>query len=423
MYAPWGVTNLTSDRQTRNRIYVYDIENINGVVYVGGAFQEVVHRDSPNKPIEQPFLVAFDAASGDIVSSFRPQLNHPVYAILEHPVTGSVIVGGEFTEVNGRARNGIVALDPETGATDTRFKTRVGLGTTRRAVVRGLDTDGTSIYVGGGFNRAYDTIKTIGCSNLVKTNLSGITDTSWPPSVAGGGVWAVALSTDQDRVVVGGRFNRIDGVSRPGVGMVAASGSGALTNTFTSWGQVAPYCYGGYPGCIFVYDLDVADGKVLITGAEHFSSLHDDGTGTRLKLWAETNDTQAGLLFEGRAWVVRHGRDNTTSVWHAYDLDDYTVSVNPRGRISSGAGGFAYEPGANSCVWMGGTIGAMDLKSTPGTSKVGVYNVGFMCPPGTPVPDSELDINNWETPDGLMMWRYRITAQGSTFGVFAYEPA
>ncbi|MEZ5340538.1 MAG: hypothetical protein R2706_03560 [Acidimicrobiales bacterium] len=64
--------------------------------------------------------------------------------------------------------------------------------------------------------------------------------------------------------------------------MVESTGSGTLTNTFTRWEQVAPYCYGGYPGCIFVYDLDVADGKILISAAEHFSALHD--TTARIKL-------------------------------------------------------------------------------------------------------------------------------------------
>ncbi|MEZ5340537.1 MAG: hypothetical protein R2706_03555 [Acidimicrobiales bacterium] len=130
-----GASPLATDRQTRNNIYVYEIENINGIVYVGGALQQVVHRDSPDQPIDQPFIAAFDAASGDPVATFRPVLDHPVYAITEHPTTGAIIVGGEFTMVNGQPQTGLVALDPLTGATDTSYDVDIVLGGSWRATV------------------------------------------------------------------------------------------------------------------------------------------------------------------------------------------------------------------------------------------------------------------------------------------------
>lgn len=423
-YGAWGVTDLASDRQTRNNIYVYEIENINGTVYIGGAFQKVVHRDSPNQPIDQAFLVAFDAASGDIISSFRPDIDHPVYAISEHPITGSILVGGEFTRVNGVERTALVALDPVTGETDTSFGGFVKRnGGNWRAIVRGIDDDGSNIYVGGSFGRAKGAGGSYARTNVAKFDWSGRVDPVWNVNVSGGGIWDLVLSTDEQRVIFGGLLNRVNGISRPGLAMVGANGGGVLTSAFPNWQSVSPYCYTGYPGCILVYDLDVQNGRVLVAAAEHFSSLHDDTTGQRLHMWPESNDTQAGLLDGNRVWRTRHGSDNTTGMYYAHDLNSHQPLVTTVGRVATGAGGFEIEKGESDCVWIGGAIGGMDLATIPGSQKVATHHVGFMCPAGTQVPESTLTIDNWDIAPGLIVRGFQLEAKGRTFGVYSYTPA
>lgn len=423
-YGQWGVTDMATDRQTRNNIYVYEIENINGVVYIGGAFQKVVHRDAPDRPIDQAFIVAFDAASGDIISSFRPEINHPVYAISEHPTTGSILVGGEFTRVNGADQTALVALDPETGQTDPSFTGYVSRsGGARRAIVRGIDDDGTNIYVGGSFGRANSGASIQYRTNVAKFDANGNVDPAWRVNVGGGGIWDLVLSTDKQRVIFGGLFNRVNAASRPGIAMVTASNVGTLTPAFPTWQSVAAYCYAGYPGCVFVYDLDVQDGRLLVSGAEHFSSLHDDSTGQRTRLWNETNDTQAGLLDGDRVWRTRHGNDNTTGMYYAHNLHTNLPEVTTIARVATGAGGFEIEKGENDCVWIGGAIGGMDLATSPGTNKVRTHHVGFMCPHGTVVPESQLNINNWTIDPGLFIRGFHLVDKGRTYGVFGYTPA
>ncbi|MEZ5340539.1 MAG: hypothetical protein R2706_03565 [Acidimicrobiales bacterium] len=111
-------------------------------------------------------------------------------------------------------------------------------------------------------------------------------------------------------------------------------------------------------------------------------------------------------------------------MYYAYNLQTMAREVTTSGRLSTGAGGFAYEAGPNGCVWFGGAIGGMDLADVPGNSKVAAqFNLGFMCPPGTPVPASSLDITNWQTPSGLLVRGLRTTDVGYTYAVFAYTPA
>lgn len=396
-YSRWGVASLAADRETANRIYIYAIERVGDTMYVGGAFEQVVQRGKRSRPVDQSFLAAFDANTGDYIKEFTPTLNHPVYSIAVHPVTGSLLVGGEFTEVNGTTRGGLVALDPVTGTIDASFTARVYTTAGGRATVRGIDSDGTHIYIGGGFTRVNDGARTLVRHNLAKFTLDG-TLVDWKPHVGGGGVWDVALSTDQQRLFVGGRFNSVDGTSRPGLAMLDA-GDASQYDAFRGWSDVARYCYVGYPGCVFVYDLEVDGGHLLVTGAEHFSSLHDDTTGERLYVWPDPHDTQAGYLDGDYVWITRHGRERDSGLWYARSraTGEYLVVSAGQGP-SRGAGGFAFEKGPSGCMWFGGTLAAVDLAEVAGTSRIGIDHMGFLCPPGTTVPPSTVSIDDVLAP-------------------------
>src|SRR5690606_15688181 len=116
--AEWGVAGLANGRDTELTTEVQAFAQIGNRVYVGGNFARVQRGESATGPnrIEQPFLAAFDVATGAFVSEFRPVLNEQVKALAALP-DGTLMVGGEFTQANGQLAVGAVRLDAQTGAT------------------------------------------------------------------------------------------------------------------------------------------------------------------------------------------------------------------------------------------------------------------------------------------------------------------
>lgn len=386
-YARWGVSGLTQDRQTNNRVYVHDITQIGTRVYVAGNFLNVVKRGHRDQPIPQSFLAAFDAASGAFIPSFRPVLDHPAYTVMEHPTTHAVVVGGEFTKVNGMTRRGIVALNPVTGATDPSFATQVFGTSDQRGMVKGIATNGSRIFVGGSFNGGGDGTRILHQHNLLKVGLKGGIYLGWRHDVTGGGIWDVAVSTDRKRVIAAGRFDAVDGHARPGLAMLTGPNPGTLHPAFAHWNAVGAYCFPRYPGCLLNYDIDVDGGELAVAGAEHYVAVFDDTTGERKWVLRESNDTQA-VMFQGNdLWLSRHGRSQPNGLYYARDrhTSGYTVSTFAQ-TPGSGPGGFAFAPGVNGCVWFGGAVGALDLADVPGSGKAEANHLGFMCPAGTSVP-------------------------------------
>ncbi len=123
-------------------VSVWDFAEIDGVVYMGGQFT-TIRRWAGDDWVSQPYLAAFDAITGQPVPGFTPQLNGAVFTV------EASTDGGEFTEVNGAARKGLVAIDPTTGATVESFTTTID-GTQTPAVMD-LETVGGQMYVAGSF--------------------------------------------------------------------------------------------------------------------------------------------------------------------------------------------------------------------------------------------------------------------------------
>ncbi|MFN3215911.1 MAG: RICIN domain-containing protein, partial [Acidimicrobiales bacterium] len=148
----WGVTGVDPNRSVNYAAPVWDFAVIGERIYVGGTFLNV-QRDRNSTPISRPHLAAFDLRSGVWDPGFQPDLNGSVYA-LEVSARGTLIVGGEFTSVDGDpAVEGLTALDPVTGRRDTQFIGSVQRPfTSLRAVVRSLEVVGNNLYVAGNFS-------------------------------------------------------------------------------------------------------------------------------------------------------------------------------------------------------------------------------------------------------------------------------
>ncbi len=217
--AMWGVSGQNpADTQTPSLdVLVWDFQQVGDRMFVGGAFLNV--QESKNAtPIPQPYLAAFDIETGDWDSTFTPQFDRAVYALDVSP-GGALLVGGEFQSVNGQAREGLVALDPVTGAIDPSFTGSVERPwSALRAMVRSIEVHGDEIYVAGNFSH-------LNGANGVRTRVykvgrltgaTGVVDTGWKPEVAGSGVWGIDVDPGRGEIYLAGYFTSVNGEAETG---------------------------------------------------------------------------------------------------------------------------------------------------------------------------------------------------------------
>ncbi|MEN9573244.1 MAG: hypothetical protein RL514_1099 [Verrucomicrobiota bacterium] len=172
-----------------------------------------------------------------------------IYAMALQP-DGYLLVGGDFTAVNGVSRNRLARLDA-VGALDPVFNPGGANGSIRNILVydRGLNTG--RILVSGFFTQVSSTNR----SRIARLNQSGSVDLTFDPGAgADNAIYAVALQPD-DRVIVGGGFSTFNGIGRNFIARLNANGT--LDNTFDPGT--------GANGPVFSVAVQ-PDGKVLIGG-------------------------------------------------------------------------------------------------------------------------------------------------------------
>ena len=116
----------------------YKSAEANGMPYVGGSFTSVTAAagTTPTGTFTRNHILAFNAATGSISTSFAPNVNGDVWAIV--PSGTSLYIGGSFSSVNGVARRGLAKIDATTGAVDTSFNAALTSGNvTEAALVSG----------------------------------------------------------------------------------------------------------------------------------------------------------------------------------------------------------------------------------------------------------------------------------------------
>ena len=107
---------------------VYKFVQAGATMYAGGAFSSVSTPAgvSPGGTFARGNIVAFNAATGVVSTSFAPSVNGEVWAMATDGA--SLWIGGTFTSVNGVARRGVAKLNPTTGAVDSAFNAMLASG-------------------------------------------------------------------------------------------------------------------------------------------------------------------------------------------------------------------------------------------------------------------------------------------------------
>ena len=291
-------------------VLVWDFAEIDGVVYVGGRFT-TVRKYSGAPEHDQPFLAAFDRDSGTWISTFRPSLDDGVYALAATADGSRLLVGGEFSNVDGAPlTSGLAALDPRTGEPDPGW-TASFTDEDEDVVVHDIEVDPVTgaVYVAGRFSHVESSVPNSRTRRYSLARLDGgdgSLDRTWDVKVGGGRVMALALDPGRGRLHVGGFFGTIDQVPDTKWAGIVDTTDGTVSALATPLDPERQR---------WVFDVAVTDDLVLFATEAHWLYLydHDGELVRRYHSLGHGGDPQA-LLNDGQAlWVGGH--------FHGYHYD------------------------------------------------------------------------------------------------------
>jgi len=307
---PDAVASVVSDNPAGHTPHALDgavraITQVGSTMIAGGTFTSV--RSATNRtPIARSYLFAFDAVTGELSTTFVPQLNAPVDTLAPGPDGRSVFVGGSFTTVNGAVANRLVRLDIATGLPTAGFSG----GANGR--VLDLAVSGNRLYLAGMFTAVRSVPRAgLAAVDVVKGVLDRQVDVGFTTPVRGTpSVLAIDVSPAGDRLVAIGNFLAAGGLERRQVAVVDLSTSPA---SVSSWATTRYTTTCSASVDTYLRDVDISpDGRyfvIVTSGAWRsggFSQVLCD-TAARWEL--------AGAAGEGQqpTWVNYTGGDTLLS--------------------------------------------------------------------------------------------------------------
>lgn len=261
--------------------------------------------------------------SAQTPDDFNPGADNFVWALAEQP-DGKILVGGQFTSLDGTTRNSLGRLDSD-GNLDSNFTA------TANSTVYSLALQpDRKILVGGAFTNLCGQPR----NYLGRLNADGTLDTNFNAS-ANSGIYSLALQPD-GKILVGGSFTSLCGQPRNFLGRLYADGT-LDTNFNASANSV-----------VFSLVLQ-ADGKILVGGAftnlcgqarNYLGRLNSDGSlDTNFTASANAAVYDLGLQADGKILVA--GTFTTLSGQSRARIGRLT----PDGILDSG-----FNPGANATI-------------------------------------------------------------------------
>jgi uncharacterized delta-60 repeat protein len=227
-----------------------------GKILIGGAFTQIsgVFRNNIARLNSDGSLDAdFNQDTG--VSGLGQT---PISALTIQP-DGKILIGGSFFQAFGAPRNSLARLNPD-GGLDASFAPSVSMISSPGAVLS-LAVDQTGdIVVGGNFAQ----INGVARNGLARLNPDGSLDQAFAPVVSFSSfdrVFSIAVQSD-NKVVIGGNFTQVGGLVRNGVARL--NPDGAADDTFNQTGIFSP---GFFSSSAAVSTVAVQpDGGVLVGG-------------------------------------------------------------------------------------------------------------------------------------------------------------
>jgi len=214
---------------------------------------------------------------------------------------GRIIAVGEFTTIGGTNRNRVVRLNPD-GSVDLSFATGTGSSGTVRAVA--IQSDG-KIVVGGNFLNS-----NAGISCVVRLNPDGSGDASFVNVTVTILSSARVLAVQPDgRIILGGTFTEVGGVSRARIARLNTNGS--LDTSFNPGTGL-----NDFPRAMLLQP----DGKILVAGK--FTAFNDLPAGRIVRLLTNGSidpDFNAGIGAEDQIRAL--SRDTNGRIYIGGDFE------------------------------------------------------------------------------------------------------
>jgi hypothetical protein len=231
--ASWTPQILTADA------YVRQLVQCGSQMYAVGSFSSV---GQGGKTFTRNNAFSFNATTG-AVSSWNPNVYGEVNSIALTPNCATAFLGGKFTQAGGVSATNIAAVDTSTGALRTGFKhTANGMVNTVLMVNGGQD-----LLVGGNFTTINGTAKpyyaslapgTGAVNNYLQVSVAG----QLPPDSGPTKVYNQQLSPQGDRVLFEGIFTTISGQPRLQLAELDLSSTAATLDPWYNQKLNTSYC-------------------------------------------------------------------------------------------------------------------------------------------------------------------------------------
>ena len=246
----------------------------NGKVLIGGRFNSVNYRDCKYFARLNPDG-SLDSSFQVVTHADHDWAGETVYSLAVQS-DGKVLIGGNFGRCNHTAHRHVARLNAD-GTLDTSFLKGQEDGTNNYVAKVLLQSDG-KVLIGGRFDR----INGVACKSIVRLNRNGSLDRGFLNGMAGisddRNSWINSLAVQADaKVLIGGSFSTVNGVARHNIARLNPDGS--LDDSFLR-GLSGVNCG--------VNSIAVqSDGKVLISGGfwevngvvrHGFARLNADGS-------------------------------------------------------------------------------------------------------------------------------------------------
>ena len=232
---------------------------------------------------------------------------------------GQIIVGGDFTDINGTPRNYLARLNTG-GDVDVSFNALIANGNVKSLIVTPQD----KILLRGDFT----SINGYSCNQIARLNPDGSVDTTFNQgSGVNGTVTAIAMQTD-GKMIIAGQFSQFNGINCSG-GLARLNTNGTLDVTFNP----------GTGASIIRGFANQPDGKTLIGG--NFSSFNGTNIKGIARLNSDTSSATLNLLNAQKYFgtylqgtvsntyrIEYTSKLNTPSLWTP--LFDVTLQTNPQ---------------------------------------------------------------------------------------------
>jgi hypothetical protein len=338
---------------------------VGNTVYVGGSFTTARPAGAAAGTQETPRnnLLAYDIRTGELIPAFAPSLNGQVLAVTASPDGSRVYVAGDFTEVDGAVRRRVAAFDTASGQLITTWKPSV------QSQVRAIAATDDTVYLGGSITA----VGSVSRSRLAAVSAADGSLLPWAPvpgvgSTAGNTdgakgtsdeVTALVVTGGGNQVVASGRFDTMNGSKATGVAaldpVTGANRPFAINQRLTNQGVNSA-----------VWSLST-DGDVVYGTAYDFYgpgnlegsfAVEADG-GAIIEINDCRGDTYSSFAMNGALYVASHTHDcgniggfpeQTTRV-HKY-ATAYTLS--PTGTVGSSTitnGNFRGQPAGSLLNW------------------------------------------------------------------------